>query len=319
MPRHQLIGLQAHLYEHPHDRNALSSLKGTAGLETVIRKFNEYSIERFFRIQYTGSNLRINGDNYPELHGLVSEAAAILGLRRVPDVYVMGEEGGINAFTAGVERPIIVLTASCIDHLSEDELTFVIGHELGHIKSEHVLYRQIGAMVPMVGGVVGAMTLGVSKLISTALEVTLLNWQRMSELTADRAGLLVCQSANASISALAKIAGLPHKLFDRFNVDDFIAQAKEFKDFDASALDKVAKFFTIMDHSHPWTVLRAAELLAWIESGEYERIFNACERQAIEVGSPGRFCPRCKHPLLGDESYCPGCGVGLVEADSSPD
>jgi len=30
----------------------------------------------------------------------------------------------------------------------------------------------------------------------------------------------------------------------------------------------------IIDDSHPWTVMRAAELLNWIKEGEYERVMN---------------------------------------------
>jgi Zn-dependent protease with chaperone function len=310
MERQKLIGLHAHFYEHPFDRSALSGLKGTPGLEVLIRKFNEYGFERFLKIQYTGSNLRINRDNFPEIYDIVQEAGSILRLSLLPDIYIQGGET-INAFTAGVERPILVLNAGCIDCLSQDELFFVIGHELGHIKSEHVLYRQVGAVLPMVGDFVSHLTLGISGVVSTALEAALLNWQRMSELTADRAGLLACQNRDASISAMAKIAGLPHKLYDRFNVEDFIAQAKDFKQLDSNPLDKIAKFVSIMGQTHPWTVLRAAEFNAWTTSGEYERVVNICGSNSITEGAESQFCIFCGSGLIGDEAYCPACGAQL--------
>jgi Zn-dependent protease with chaperone function len=307
MQRQTLIGLQAPSYEHPFDRSALASLKGTPGLELVIRKFNEYGLERFLKIQYTGSNLRITQDNFPEIHGMVREAATILNLHILPDLYIQGG-GHINAFTAGVERPILVLNAGCIDHLSADELFFVIGHELGHIKSGHVLYHQMGAVLPLVGDFVSRLTLGAGGLVSTALEAALHNWQRMSELTADRAGLLACQSRDASISAMVKIAGLPHKLYDRFNADDFIAQAQEFKALDENLLDKIAKFVSIIGHSHPWTVLRAAEFDSWMSSGEYNRILDACGSFVADPENASRYCVVCGSNLIGDEAFCPNCG-----------
>src|SRR5262249_19364160 len=144
---------------------------------------------------------------------------------------------------------------------------------------------------------------------STAIEVALLNWQRMSELSADRAGLLACQNRDASISAMAKMAGLPRRFYDRFNVDDFIAQAREFKALDVSAMNKVAKLVSIMGQAHPWTVLRAAEFDAWTGSGEYDRILEACSGLA---GSGGRrFCSQCGSELIGDELFCPACGIHL--------
>ncbi|HSS76752.1 MAG TPA: M48 family metallopeptidase [Thermoanaerobaculia bacterium] len=307
MERQLLIGLQAPSYEHPFDRSALASLKGTPGLELVIRKFNEYGFERFLRIQYTGSHLRITRDNFPEIRDMLREAATILNLHHLPDLYVMGG-GSINAFTAGVERPILVLHAGCIDHLSADELFFVIGHELGHIKSGHVLYHQMGAVLPLVGDFVSRLTLGTGGLVSTALEAALHNWQRMSELTADRAGLLACQNRDAAISAMVKIAGLPHKFYGRFNADDFIAQAREFKAFDENLMDKIAKFISILGHSHPWTVLRAAEFDNWMSSGEYNRILDACGSRVADSENAPRFCSECGAQLMGDETFCPQCG-----------
>ena len=53
----------------------------------------------------------------------------------VPQVYVMDEEDGINAFAAG-HKPgdaAIAVTRGCMKLLSRDELQGVIGHEFSHI------------------------------------------------------------------------------------------------------------------------------------------------------------------------------------------
>jgi Zn-dependent protease with chaperone function len=306
MQRQVLRGLRAESYEHPFDRSALGGLKGTPGLDLLIRKLNEWGIEHFLKIQYTGSNLRITSDNVPEVYDMVREAAAILDLTTLPDLYIQNEVG-INAFTTGVERPVLVLNASCIDQLSPDELFFVIGHELGHIKSGHVLYRQIGAVLTELSDFV-------SHFLAGALEVAYLNWQRMSELTADRAGLLACQNRDASISAMIKIAGLPLKFYGRFNADDFIAQAREFQALDHNPMDRVAKVLSTMGQSHPWTVLRAAEFDSWTTSGAYDRILQTCGNRAKDSEDETRFCTCCGSRLIGDEDFCPVCGHKLVEA-----
>src|SRR5947207_2461698 len=103
-PRRLLRGLHAESYEHPFDRSALAGLKGTPGLELLIRKLNEWGFEHFCKVQYTGSNLRITSDNFPEVYDMVREAAAVLDLTTLPDLYLQNEVG-INAFTAGVEKP----------------------------------------------------------------------------------------------------------------------------------------------------------------------------------------------------------------------
>jgi Zn-dependent protease with chaperone function len=298
LARRRLAGLPAAVYEHPYDRNALASLRKMRGLDSLIRKFNEHGIERILRIEYTGSSLRINRDTFPEIFAIAEEACANLDIARIPELYVR-HGSSINAATAGVDHPLIVLNSSCIDLLSADELLFVIGHELGHIKSQHLLYHQVGAAMHMAAGIVGSLTLGVSNLVYGALEAAFSSWMRMSELTADRAGLLACQDVNVANCTFAKMAGLPHMFYKRFNVDDLVAQAREFEALDINLLNRLAKTLTIKNESHPWTVMRAAALRQWESSNEFTRVLNG--------ESP--YCTGCGKFLAPDEAFCTRCGT----------
>jgi len=68
-----------------------------------------------------------------------------------PELYVRGAIPGINAFTIGLKRPFIVFTPGLISLLDENELRFVIGHELGHVLSGHALYQTMGHILTSVG------------------------------------------------------------------------------------------------------------------------------------------------------------------------
>src|SRR5215212_9057689 len=252
MERRKLTGLRPQTYEHPLDAQTLNLLQNTAGLDTVVRKCNEWGFERMMRVQLTGSHLRVNPDNFPLIYDLMLAACDVLDLPKRPDLYIAAG-GDINAFTAGIERTILVLNAGAIDHLSDDELFFVIAHELGHIKSGHVLYSQIAEFLPVIGEIIGAATFGVGDILSAALQMALLKWKRMSELTADRAGLLACQDANVAITAMMKIAGLPGKYYGSMNPEDFIAQAREFTSLDLEKLNWIAKWLCSVGQTHPWT------------------------------------------------------------------
>jgi Zn-dependent protease with chaperone function len=303
----RLHGLRPQSYEHPSDSKTRDVLQGTAGLETVIRKCNEFGLDRLLRIQLMGSYLRASQDCFPDLYRAVQEGCEILDVPKRPTVYI--QPGGLNAFTAGVEQPILVLNAGLIDSLTEEELRFVVGHELGHIKSGHVLYYQIAMLLPVLAEVVGAATFGIGSLLSFPLEVALVRWQRMSELTADRAGLLACQDVNAATTAMIKLAGLPLKFFDKVNTEDFLLQAREFEAFDSDKLDWVAKILSGMGQSHPWTVMRASELLRWVDSTSYERLLAdpTCGR-ALEP--PRKFCTNCGSPTTG--VFCSKCGTRIA-------
>src|SRR3954462_11447733 len=114
MARRTLTGLRPQTYEHPADTKALDALQQTRGLETLIRKCNEWGFERMLRVQLTGSHLRVTADSCPLVHDQVRAACDVLDVPNRPDIYIAAG-GDINAFTAGVDRPIIVLNSGAID------------------------------------------------------------------------------------------------------------------------------------------------------------------------------------------------------------
>ncbi len=305
--REKLTGLMPREYEHPSDSRTLNALEGTPGMEKLVKAFYKHGVERLLRIQLTGSHLKLSPDNFAELFDALREACDLLNLPQTPQLYMMNGYGA-NAFTSGIEQPIIVLTTDCVDLLDRDELMFVIGHEIGHIKSQHVLYHEIASVGPEI---LSAAIPGVGGLLSAGLQVALLNWQRMAEFTADRAGLLACQDADKAIGALVKLAGLPRKHFDTFNVEDFIAQAREFEGYDMDRLDRVAKVVSIMGQGHPWTVMRAAEFLKWVDSGDYDALLEDCanRKEGGAASEAPAFCSSCGTPLAAEARFCSACGA----------
>ncbi|MBT5312647.1 MAG: M48 family metallopeptidase [Verrucomicrobia bacterium] len=68
----------------------------------------------------------------------VVEEMAIASSVPMPEVFVMNEEKGINAFAAGytVDDAVIGVTDGCMRRLSRDELQGVIAHEFSHILNQ---------------------------------------------------------------------------------------------------------------------------------------------------------------------------------------
>lgn len=263
-----LHGLVHSEYEHPFDQKALEKLESVPFLTKACKWVTENTIERIYTIQYTGSNLKVTKRNYPIIYDYLDYAAKILDITNVPDLYI--EWGySINACTIGAEHPIIVLNSGLIDLCTEDEIMFVIGHELGHVKSNHMLYHM---MAQIINYIIDAIPGG--SLLAGGLQYTLYYWNRMSEFTADRAGLLCCQNETAAIRAFMKMAGIPINHFNNMNYETFIEQAREFKMLDIEGMNKFIKVLSIANASHPWTVMRASELLNWTNSGTYQREIN---------------------------------------------
>lgn len=303
-----LTDLDPREYEHPADQRTLDLLQQTRGVDTLVKKFYEFGIERIVEIQCTGSNLEVTASSFPRLHEMLEAACATLHLMHLPRLYLHHSED-IQGLTTGVDRPTVLLATACVDDLSDAETRFVLGRQIGHIKSRHVLYYEIGTLMPVLSEVLAAPTLGLSALVTAPLQVALLHWMRMSEYTADRAGLLACQDTAAAASALAKVAGLPRSCYDAFNVDDFVAQARAFEGFDADKLNKVLKFASLTFGEQQWAVARAHELLCWVDDGHYKRVLDRETKAPDAPAAPSaRFCTACGSPMPEGGRFCTACG-----------
>jgi len=307
MATRKLTGLRPQAYEHPLDTKALDALTRTAGLDTLVTKLNAWGADRILRMQLTGSYFRVTPDSFPEVYSLFITARDRLDLPIMPEMYIVGSRE-INAFTSCVERPLIALTSGAIDLLTPDELIFVIAHEMGHIKSGHVLYCQIADVIlPVAGELVDSIPF-MGLLVRTGLGGALLHWKRMSEYTADRAGLLACQNMHTALRTMTKLAGLPRKYFDSHNTEDFVQQARDFRALEAEPGSMIAKFLATVGATHPWTVERAQQLLEWFDRGEYQATLDDPRRRALPSPNTAAACRGCGKPLRPGERFCIYCG-----------
>lgn len=262
-----LHGLDHAEYEHEFDRKALNALENTPGLSALGKFITKHTIEKFFTIQHTGSNLKVTKENYPKIYEYLEYACQILDMKK-PDLYIQWGYD-INACTIGAENPIIVLNSGLLDLCDDDEILFIIGHECGHIKSNHMLYHMMAQIFNLI---IDQIPMG--KVVGAGLRYALYYWDRMSEFTADRAGLLCCQNMKATARAFVKMAGLPKEQYSNIDIKAFVKQAQEFEQLDYDGMSKVIKFLSILDSNHPWTVLRTSQLINWVHSGTVKQIMT---------------------------------------------
>lgn len=253
-------------WEHPTDRAALGALQQLPGFDNLLRRVVGMFGERNIRMSYQAEAVKVGPSQYPDIHEQLLRVCAVLDTDP-PPLYI-SQTPLTNAGAVGMDHPFIVVNSSLIELARPREIRAVLGHEVGHIMSDHALYRTLLFLlldfarpsVPVLGQAVLPVTLALQE------------WSRKAEVSCDRAGLLATQNPKASFGLLATMAGGVRGRRGEIDLPAFIAQSDEY--LDAEGLDAYYKFMATLGRSHPFPVVRVAELRNWIDTGAYNTIIG---------------------------------------------
>ena len=274
-PHKKFADLSKHEYIHPADSKALAAVKAIPGVDSALKKLLEWTGESAIRVMFMASAVKVTPKQCPDLHAKLQIACTTLGVD-MPDLYVQ-QNPLVNAFTGGVERPIIVLHSALIERLNDEETLAVIAHEVGHIHAEHVLYLTAAKLMEALANLSVARLIPGSEIvkfiISAGIASALLAWARRAELSCDRAALLVVQDPHVVGRTMMKLAG--GTFASKIDYDQFLEQGREFqRNYDEKKLDKFWADIINAGLSHPFPIWRVSEILKWVESGEYEEVMK---------------------------------------------
>lgn len=89
-----------------------------------------------------GNGVRVSERQFPDVYERAVVLSKEMGLKKVPDFFVIQSEGALNAFaTRFFGRNMIVLYSEVFElarQNGQEELDFIIAHELAHIKRNHI-------------------------------------------------------------------------------------------------------------------------------------------------------------------------------------
>jgi peptidase M48-like protein len=267
--RATLSGISSRAWEHPADRGALTALRKLRGFDTVLKALSGLINERKVRLDYLGGGIRVDDRQFAGVNRVLAEVGRVLDVAELPEVYVINDPTA-GAMTIGMDRPIVVLHSGLFDLLDEDEMRFVIAHELGHAASGHAVYRTLLLRLMSLSGLWNSIPggfIGVRVIIAALYE-----WARKSELSADRAGLLATQDPAVAFRVHMKLASGSGDLGE-LDPTSFFAQGQEYLDT-SDVRDSLLKILLNERAAHPYAIVRAAELRKWVDSGEYTQILG---------------------------------------------
>ncbi|MCC7541343.1 MAG: M48 family metalloprotease [Deltaproteobacteria bacterium] len=230
------------------ERALIDQLFDRFGLDILIEHFVDSGGARSAYEAVLGSQLRLTPLLAPRLSAIVEEVRAKLAFDEPLELFV-GQDASVNAGAmhriGPDESHVLSLTSALVERMSDAELRFVVGHEVGHLAWRHYQSRLAAAAF-------GEDDIGRSKAPPLLLR-RLESWDRMAEISADRAGFLVIDGdLSVAVSAFFKIqSGLgPEHL--RFDIQAFLDQLE--------TLQRLERRELLAQFSHPATPIRVRAL-----------------------------------------------------------
>ena len=264
--RRVLTDIAPHSWEHPADKAALMALRRIPVFDEVLKKIFGFFGEKPVRLAFQANAVRVSPNQFGQVYKLYQEALTTLDAPEEYPLYI-SQTPIVNAGAYGMDQPFIILNSGTVRLLEDEELSYVIGHEIGHIVSDHVLYRTMTVLLINLAN----MGFPIVGLAARAVLIALLEWSRKAELSCDRAGLLTVQDPEIVMRTMLKMAGGGDN--DETSLQEFIVQAEEYRE-GGDVADQVFKVLNLMFQTHPFYVLRVSELRTWIEAGDYDRIIR---------------------------------------------
>jgi len=190
--------------------------------------------------------VKLSSKMAPALHSIAHDCIEKLDVDIPTELYAYNSA----QFNAACVKPeegklFILFSSALLDAFDNDELRFVMGHELGHF-----IYRHHD--IP-----IGYLLSGPSP-IAPDLALQLSSWSRYAEFSADRAGALCVNQLNAVARSLFKLASGVTSSVVQFNLHDFLQQVEDMRLEDAQAGLQSSPQDWFM--THPFSPLRVKAL-----------------------------------------------------------
>ena len=243
-----------HDYSYILDRQTRATFESAKPIELAVASAVRVFKERE-RGKLLGNAVRVSDRQFSRINTIAKECSQTLGIIP-PQVYIVSHPQ-MNAGTFGTdEESFIVIHSALVDHYTDEELRFVIGHECGHIHNSHVVYLTTLHFLRLVAEAY----LGV--LVMPAM-LPLMAWSRRAEITSDRAGMMCSRDSQVAARALTKLVVGSRKLYEEFNLDAFLEQYEEGKDTIGRYMEALA--------SHPFLPKRVLAMRVFAEAELYKK------------------------------------------------
>ncbi len=246
-----------------------SAFKNTIG--TLQSKWKDR--QSYYRNMLT--KVKVTEDNLPWLYEMVTETARALKVKP-PGVFVVFD-GIPDAYVVNVQRPALVIHSALIGLLDQSELLFIVGHELAHIKFNHVMIMEFMQFLKFAVDFLPSK--GLRDLTIKGLFLPLYEWVEDAEISADYGGLMLVSSPEIAASALIRmISGLQGEI----NVVAFRSQLRTVKQASGNSLNDFSLKLQEFAAPTPFVARRVEALYEFLESDKYSQLHSSSQYDTYE-------------------------------------
>ena len=271
--------LNGESFRHADDIKSSETLLGMPFIPEVMSAIHKFLSHKTFEITLLTCCLKISEKQGPHLYELYTAAAKILGIDNPPDLYLTSDSGiAPNACAYGLGPYFIIFNANFLMQFNEAETMAILGHELGHVKCNHMVAQTVANFLFGMGGsLLSSFVPVLGTAAAKGMSQAAAYWSRCAEFTSDRAGLLVVQEPEIYAKAMAKLLGYKSRFLGEINFDAVIDQINQFEECDENVMDSLRKMMfqsNIATSSHPLTAYRVVKALQWGSSDQFNDILK---------------------------------------------
>lgn len=242
--------------------------------KNTIGKLTGYQTQ-FFKKDLLLDCIQCSPNNFGDVYNFTNDFANKIGIKP-PQVFI-DESSVINACTFGnAEKAFIVINSKLLDTFTDDEVKFVIGHELGHIVAGHCQISTLAHLLFTSSSYYSSVfglpmkALNVMRHALKFIAISIRQWEKAAEITADRFGFLAVNDQRIAFNALVNLKmGMINR--KDINVDDYL---KQFEEIGSNWVYKINEIHDQFFATHPNIFRRILVLKLFTESVKSSELSN---------------------------------------------
>ena len=248
------------------------------GINPNLRKKDNKNIDDSHLSNLLSRSIRVEKEIFPTVGNAIEKVFKQLDLENEFNFFVTADNFQANAACSlmpSASKPDIIITSKLIELLSEEELQFIIGHEVAHYFYQHSLYPNLETAS------------------ETNLKLNILNLNRSAEISADRVGFIASGSLEKSLRASLKLAsGLSEKHL-KFSFSTYLDQLRE--------IESIGKSQSELWSTHPSFLIRIQALIWFSMSKEYHEYFDTKKKGVYDLKTIDSKIEKTIKKIVGDE------------------